>query len=196
MTEAPRLPTSPASVDADELRAGADEGTWTDVVIRDMRLSGAAMDDARFVDCRFERCDLSGARFTRLSMRRVEIADSRLSGVDLGAADLHDVRFRSCKLDDANLRGVKGERVTFGDCVLAGTEFALATLEGAVFESCRLAGVDLRRATLTGATFPDCDLTDLVGVDGLRGAHLTRLQALQLAERFAQQLGIVVLDDD
>jgi hypothetical protein len=35
----------------------------------------------------------------------------------------------------------------------------------------------------------------VLGVDGLRGARLTMLQALQLAPRLAQQLGIVVLDD-
>ena len=196
MTEPPRLPKVPLTVDADELRDGAEEGTWTDVVIRDVRLTGVDMDDARFVDCRFERCDLAGVRFTRLSMRRVELADCRLTGIDLGAADLHDVRFTSCKLDDANLRGVKGERITFVDCVLGGTELAQATLEDAVFESCRLAGVDLRRAVLPGATFPDCDLTEVLGVDGLKGARLTRLQALQLAERFAAELGIVVLPDD
>lgn len=196
MTEPPRLPKSPQTVDAEELRAGADEGSWTDVLVKDVRLAGFALDDARFVDCRFERCDLSAVTFTRLSMRRVELADCRLTGIDLGAADLHDVRFTSCKVDDANLRGVKGERITFADCVLAGTEFAQATLEDAVFESCKLAGVDLRRASLAGTTFPECDLTDVLGVDGLKGAKVTTLQALQLAPRFAQELGIVVLDDD
>ena len=196
MTEPPRLPKSPQTVDAAELRAGADEGSWTDVVIKDVRLAGVAMDDARFVDCRFERCDLSAVIFTRLSMRRVGLADCRLTGIDLGAADLHDVRFTSCKVDDANLRGVKGERVTFVDCVLAGTEFAQATLEDAVFETCKLAGVDLRRAVLTAARFPDCDLTDVLGVDGLKGAQVTMLQALQLAPRMAQELGLVLLDDD
>ena len=195
MTEPPRLPKSPQTVDVAELQAGAEEGSWTDALIRDVRLAGLEMDDARFVDCRFERCDLSAVVFTRLSMRRVELADCRLTGVDLGAADLHDVRFTSCKLDDANLRGVKGERVTFADCVLGGTEFAQATLEGAVFESCKLAGVDLRRAVLAGARFPESDLTDLLGVDGLKGAKLTTQQALQLAPRFAQELGITVLDD-
>ena len=196
MTEAPRLQASPHEVDAQELLDGADEGSWTDAVVRDVRLTGAALDDARFVDCRFERCDLSAVAFTRLSMRRVELADCRLTGVDLGGASLHDVLFTSCKLDDANLRGVQGERITFADCVLGGTEFALARLEDAVFESCKLAGVDLRRAVLTGSTFPECDLTDVLGVDGLKGAKVTMLQALQLAPRFAQELGIVVLDDD
>lgn len=196
MTEPPRLPKSPQTVDADELIEGAEEGTWTDVVIRDVRLAGAALDDARFVDCRFERCDLAGVRFARLSMRRVELAECRLTGIDLGAAHLHDVRFTSCKLDDANLRGVQGERITFADCVLAGTEFAQASLEDAVFEACRMAGVDLRRAVLTGSTFPESDLTDVLGVDGLRGAKVTMVQALQLAPRLAQELGLVVLDDD
>jgi uncharacterized protein YjbI with pentapeptide repeats len=196
MTEPPRLPKSPQTVDADELRAGADEGSWTDVVVADVRLIGVEMDDARFVDCRFERCDLSGVRFTRLSMRRVELTDCRLTGIDLGAAALHDVRFTSCKLDDANLRGVQGERITFADTVLGATEFAQATLADAVFESCKLAGVDFRRAVLTGSTFPDSDLTDVLGVDGLRGTKLTMVQALQLAPRFAQQLGITVLEND
>lgn len=195
MTEPPRLPKAPQTVDAEALRAGADEGSWTDVLVKDVRLAGVAMDDARFVDCRFERCDLSAVAFTRLSMRRVELADCRLTGIDLGAADLHDVRFTSCKLDDANLRGVRGERITFVDCVLAGTEFAQATLEDALFDSCKLAGVDLRRAVLTGSTFPESDLTDVLGVDGLKGAKVTMAQALQLAPRFAQELGVVVVDD-
>ena len=195
----PRLPKSPPSVSADELLEGCEEGTWTDVVVRGVRLAGAAtdgIDDARFVDCRFEGCDLSGVRFTRLSMRRVELSDCRMTGVDLGAAALHDVRFTACKLDDANLRMVQGERVTFDDTVLGGTEFALASFVDAVFSSCKLAGVDLRRAVLTGSTFPECDLTDVLGVDGLRGTRLTMLQALQLAPRLAAELGIVVLDDE
>ena len=195
MTEPPRLPKAPLTVDAEELRAGADEGTWTDVVIRDVRLAGVEMDDARFVDCRFERCDLSAVRFTRLSMRRVELADCRLTGVDFGGAFLHDVRFVSCKLDDANLRGVQAERVTFEDTVLGGTEFALGSFVDAVFDRCRLAAVDFRRAELGGATFPECDLTDVLGVDGLRGARITDLQALQLAPRLAAELGITVLED-
>ena len=62
MTEPPRLPKAPQTVDAAELRAGADEGSWTDVLVKDVRLAGVAMDDARFVDCRFERCDLSAVR--------------------------------------------------------------------------------------------------------------------------------------
>jgi uncharacterized protein YjbI with pentapeptide repeats len=129
-------------------------------------------------------------------MRRVELSDCRMTGIDFGGAHLHDVRFTSCKLDDGNLRGVVAERITFDDTVLGRTEFALATLTDAVFERCKLAAVDFRRATMTGARFPECDLTDVLGVDGLRGSVLTQLQALQLAPRLAAALGIVVRDDD
>lgn len=197
MTEAPRLPAAPRILSVAELVDGSDDGAWTDAVVQGQRLSGVAIDDARFVDCRFEGCDLAGARFSRLVLRRVEFRECRLTGVDLGAAQLHDVRFSACKFDEANLRGTQGERVTFDDdTMLSGTEFALADLVDAVFSNCRLDGVDFRRAGLRGATFPDCDLTDVLGVDGLKDAHLSHLQALQLAPRLAAELGIHVLDDD
>ena len=197
MTETPRLPASPVLVSAAELIEGSEDGAWTDVVVRGQRLPGVTLDDARFVDCRFEGCDLAGARFSRLVLRRVEFVECRLTGIDLGAAQLHDVRFSACKLDEANLRGTRGERVTFDDdTMLSGTEFALADLADSVFSASRLDGVDFRRAVLRGATFPECDLTDVLGVDGLKDAHLTRLQTLQLAPRLAAELGIHVLDDD
>ncbi len=196
MSEAPRLPASPSLVSAADLVEGSEDGTWTDALVQGQRLSGITIADARFVDCRFDGCDLAGTQFSRLVLRRVEFIGCRLTGVDLGAAQLHDVRFSACKLDEANLRGTKGERVTFDDdTMLTGTEFALADLVDAVFSGCRLDGVDFRRAVLRGATFPECDLTDVLGVDGLKDARLTYAQALQLAPRLAAELGIQLLDE-
>lgn len=126
------------------------------------------------LDCRFEGCDFAGARFRDLSLIRVEFADCRLTGADLSGASLRDVRFVRCKLDDANFRFVNGEgAVVFEECVL--TE---ADLHGAVW----------------AAAFPGCDVREIVGLDGLRGATLTRAQAIDLGVRLAIEAGIDVID--
>ena len=88
------------------------------------------------------------------------------------------------------------ERVTFEDCLLAQTDFLEARLRSVRFHSCELARADFRGAQLEHCEFRRCDLTELQGVESLRGAAMEWVDILGLAGALAATLGIEVLDAD
>jgi len=154
----------------------------------------ADLDDA--VDARLENADFSNRRFLRSSVRRIELHLCRLTGVELAEATWNDVLLTECRADLAGFRHAKLTRVVFRECRLEEAEFAGAALTDVVFERC-----ELRRASFAGCTverveLSGCDLTELVGVESLRGARMPWDDLLQNAPLFAQGLGIQVLADE
>lgn len=146
------------------------------------------------VDARLADRDFSNTRALRSSVRRVELRLCRLTGIELAESAWSDVVLADCRVDLAGFRHAKLERVVFRDCRLEEADFAGAALTDVVFERCELrrasfSGVLVERLQLSG-----CDLTELVGVEALRGARMPWNDVLQNAALFAQALGIRVLD--
>lgn len=145
-------------------------------------------------DARIADGDFSNARALRSSLRRVELHLCRLTGIELAESVWSDVVLTDCRADLAGFRHAKLERVVFRDCRLEEADFAGAALTDVVLERC-----ELRRASFAGARvertqLSGCDLTELVGVEALRGARMPWNDVLQNAPLFAQALGIRVLD--
>ncbi len=175
-------------------------------------LSGQDAGTARFLECRFEGCDLTEvraprARFSETGLYAVHGAGLDLSGSTwqdcvvrggrLGAVALYDaeltrVRFEGCKIDFLNLRGARLRDVQFVDCQLVEPDFAEATLTGVDFSGSRLVAPDLGRATLSKVDLSQALLTSPRGVASLSGATISRLQLIELADAFADELGITV----
>jgi uncharacterized protein YjbI with pentapeptide repeats len=154
----------------------------------------ATLDEA--VDAHLESADFSNQRFVRSSARRLELHLCRLTGVELAEANWNDVVLTECRADFAGFRHAKLTRVAFRDCRLEEADFAGATLTDVVFERC-----ELRRAAFTGCRverveLAGCNLTELVGVESLRGARMPWDDLLENAVLFAQGLGIHVLADE
>ncbi|HEY1514416.1 MAG TPA: pentapeptide repeat-containing protein [Gaiellaceae bacterium] len=154
----------------------------------------ADLDDA--IDVRLENADFSNRRLLRSSVRRIELHLCRLTGVELAEATWNDVVLTECRADLAGFRHAKLRRVVFRECRLEEAEFAGAALTDVVFDRC-----ELRRASFAGCTverveLSGCDLTELVGVESLRGARMPWDDLLQNAPLFAQGLGIQVLADE
>jgi uncharacterized protein YjbI with pentapeptide repeats len=84
--------------------------------------------------------------------------------------------------------------VTFEDCVLAQTDFLEGQLDAVRFHDCDLKGADFRDARLKRCEFRRSDLTDLEGVESLRGAAMEWPDIVAMAGVWASTLGIEILD--
>jgi uncharacterized protein YjbI with pentapeptide repeats len=177
-------------------------------------LTGQDAGTARFLECRFEECDLTElraprARFADTTLYAVrgagvDLAESewldcvvtgaRLGALQLYGAELRRVRFEGGKIDYFNLRGATLREVAFVDCVLTEPDFGGATLEQVSFEGCRLVGPDFNQATMKAVDLSRAHLAAPRGLASLSGATISKLQLLDLAPALADQLGITVAD--
>jgi uncharacterized protein YjbI with pentapeptide repeats len=177
-------------------------------------LSGQFAESARFLECTFQRCDLSevrapGARFADSGLYAVQgagvdlsntswldcvVQGARLGAVALYGAELRRVRFEGCKIEFLNLRGATLAEVAFVDCQLVEPDFAEARLERVDFTGSRLVVPDFARARMKAVDLTGAELSAPRGLAGLGGATISRLQLIDLGPALAAELGIVVTD--
>jgi uncharacterized protein YjbI with pentapeptide repeats len=205
------MPAGPdlAPFDGQRLQQRAD---YDGIVFTDLDLAGQDARDARFVECRLERCNLDGARLPRVRMldsQLVEVRgasidladstwrDSSLEGARLGALALTgaawtDVRVERCKLGFVNLADSRLENVTFSGSAIETLDLRLAQVRAVSFVDCSVDELNVSGATLAQVDLSGARLRSLVGVESLRGAIVSRGQLADLAPLFAEQLGIEV----
>jgi uncharacterized protein YjbI with pentapeptide repeats len=206
-----RLPDL-TSFDGDLLEMRGDYGA-IDFVDRDF--TGQDASDARFLECRLERCCLDG-----LSMQRARVVgsllaevhgtsvdfsdstwrDSRMSGGRLGAVTLvgatwTGIRVRGCKLGFVNLAGAHLDDVLFEECEIGGLDARAAKLRSIAFVDCTMDELNVAGATLSKVDLSGARLRSLVGVESLRGAIVSHEQLFDLAPLLAAQLGLEVRRD-
>jgi uncharacterized protein YjbI with pentapeptide repeats len=177
-------------------------------------LSGQSAEHARFLECTFQRCDLSEvraprARFADTGMYAVHgagvdlaetswldcvVQGARLGAVALYGAELRRVRFEGCKIEFLNLRGASLAQVSFIDCQLLEPDFTEAQLDGVDFSGSRLVAADFARSRMKAVDLSGAEVSAPRGLAGLRGATISRLQLIDLGPSFAAELGIVVAD--
>lgn len=195
--------------DADRLETGRD---YDSVIFSDLDFTGEDASDARFLECRLERCCLEG-----LSMRRTRVVDTVLAEVHGASVDFTDSTWRDSqmtggRLGAMTLPGATWTRVRLRGIKLGFVNLAAARLEDVVFEGCEIGSLDARAAQLRSVAFVDCTVQELnvveatlskvdlsgarmqalVGVDSLRGAIVSHEQLLDLAPLLAAQLGVEV----
>jgi uncharacterized protein YjbI with pentapeptide repeats len=177
-------------------------------------LSSQDAGNARFLECTFQRCDLSElraprARFSDSGLYAVHgagvdlsetswqdcfVTGARLGAVQLYGAELSRVRFEGCKIEFLNLRGATLREVSFVDCQLTEPDFAGAVLTKVGFEGSRLLSPQFSQATMEAVDLSGAELVEPQGLSSLRGATISRLQLLDLADAFAAELGVTVAD--
>lgn len=82
----------------------------------------------------------------------------------------------------------------FEDCVLVEPDLAGATLASVSFRGCTLVEPELGGAAFTAVDLSGAPLREPRGLASLRGATISRLQLLELADSLAAQLGITVAE--
>ena len=141
--------------------------------------------EVRIEQSNFAVCKLSGSEF-----KDVEIVDSRLGAVEWYDSKLQSVRFEGCRFDWMNLRSSQLNDVLFTNCVISELDLYEAILNRTSFQECRIDSLNLGSAKLADVDFRGADLRRITELDGLRGATLSPSQIVELAEVFAEHLGI------
>jgi uncharacterized protein YjbI with pentapeptide repeats len=201
-----------ADFDADYLEIGRD---YDAIAFADRDFTGQDASDARFLECRLERCCLEG-----LSMRRARLVDclladvhgasvdftdstwrdSQMTGGRLGAMTLPGatwtgIRVRGVKLGFVNLAGARLQDVVFEECEIGSLDARAAQLRSVAFVDCTVQELNVTEATLSKVDLSGTRLLALVGVESLRGAIVSHEQLLDLAPLLAAQLGVEVRPD-
>ena len=206
-----RLPDL-TSFEGDLLRVRGDYDA-IDFVDRDFM--GQDASDARFLECRLERCCLDG-----LLMRRARIVGSLLEAVHGSSVDFSDSTWRDSRVSGGRLGAVTLAGATWTGIRVCGSKLGFVNLAGArlddvVFEECEIGGLDARSAQMRSIAFVDCTMDELnvagaslskvdlsgarlrslVGVESLRGAIVSHEQLVDLAPLLAAQVGLEVRRD-
>ncbi len=164
------------------------------VKLTSVDLSGSRLEHLSILDGMLHDCNLANVHGRRARLNRVVIERSRMTGIDLADAALVDVTVRGCRVDLASFGASRLERVTFEDCALGQSDFLEARLDAVRFHRCELLRADFRGARLRHCEFRRSDLTDLQGIESLRGAAMEWPDIVAMAAAWAAALGIEVLD--
>ncbi len=210
----PKAPTLPAELTEADLPEHdlVDEGFYSALAFGGLDLTDRMADDAEFEGCTFTHTRLTGSALRRVlmqeadlknadlagvevrdgSLMRATIRGSRLTGAVWSACVIRDVVFEGCRVDMASFGYSTLKDVVFRDCNLAEADFQEADIRGVRFEGCTLERARFHRTKAAKARFSDCDLTDISGVESLRGVSVksTDAQGLLLALANAMEIDI------
>lgn len=198
--------------DGERLEADGDH-VATDFV--DLDFAGQDAPDARFLECRLQRCGLDGASLRRARIAEcllsdvhgatVDFADStwrdtqmwggRLGAVTLVGATWTGIRIRGSHLGFMNLAGAHLQDVLFEGCEIGTLDARGAELQSVAFVDCRVDELNVAGATLSKVDLSGARLRTLVGVESLRGAIISHEQLVDLAPLLAAQVGLEVRAD-
>ncbi|HEX4011971.1 MAG TPA: pentapeptide repeat-containing protein [Solirubrobacteraceae bacterium] len=137
-------------------------------------------------------CGLSNIDGREGVIRRVSALRCRLVGLDVNASDISDLSVGDSSLELASFAGARLRNVSFVGVNLTEASFQEARLEGVEFIDCELAGADFRRARLSGAAIRGAALTDVIGVESLRGMRMPWSDVVASAGALATALGIEI----
>jgi uncharacterized protein YjbI with pentapeptide repeats len=200
------------SFDGDCLETGRD---YDAIVFADRDFTKQDAGDARFLECRLERCCLEGLTLRRARFIACQLADlygasvdlsdctwrdSQMSGGRLGAmmlpgATWTGVRLRGIKIGFMNLAGARLEDVAFEECEIGSLDVRSAQLRSVAFVDCGVGELNVTEATLSKVDLSGARLRALVGIESLRGAIVSHEQLIDLAPLLAAQLGVEVRGD-
>jgi uncharacterized protein YjbI with pentapeptide repeats len=179
---------------SDLVDADAGGARFLDCRLDGADLTRAHLKDTRWTDCRLERVRGVGTELVDASLQDCELVEPRLGAVAAYGSTWRRVTVRGGKVDYLNLRGARLREVRFVDCVLLEPDFAEVTMTDVSFDGCVLTTPQWTKATLAKVDLSGARLVAPQGVTSLRGATIGRVQLLELADAFADQLGIKVRD--
>ena len=178
----------------------------------DLELAGQAADDAAFLACRFERCDLDGLSMRRARLAECLLADVHAVAIDAAESDWRDSLVTGPRLGAMTASGAIWSTVRVRGGKLNFVDLTTARLTDVVFEACEIGGLDLTDAELRFVRFVGCSIDELTvagarltevdlsgatlrairGIEGLRGATVSPGQLVDLAPLLADHVGLTV----
>jgi uncharacterized protein YjbI with pentapeptide repeats len=179
---------------ADLVGADAGGARFLDCLLDGADLTEAQLKDTRWTDCRLDRVRGVGTELVEATLQDCTLVEPRLGAVAAYGSSWRRVTVRGGKVDYLNFRGARLRDVRFEDCVLLEPDFADATLTEVTFDGCLLTRAQWSKATLSSVDLSGARLVAPQGLTSLGGATISRVQLIELADAFADQLGIRVRD--
>ena len=181
--------------DGTDLSGGHFEGTsFLECALVGCILDDVHLESSRWSECTWERVGGVGVVLAQASLTDVTIDGCRLAAVSAWGSTWRDVTVRGGKIDFLNLRGAALKDVQFVDCVVSELDLGEATLAGVSFDGCTLVEPEFSRGSYAAVDLSGATLRSPRGVASLRGATVSRVQLIELAEHLAGELGIRVAD--
>ena len=160
------------------------------VVFRGCRFVDADFSHSFFDRVRWERCDLSGCRFSQASFREAVFLDCRGDGCTFAQSTLSHTRieegswsyanftkavwktgvFQNCRLSQGVLSQMRHRNLTFRKVDLTGANFFLTSLAGVDLSTCRIQGLTLSQdhRELRGAILALEQAADVAALLGIK----------------------------
>jgi uncharacterized protein YjbI with pentapeptide repeats len=164
-----------------------DEGELTGWDAHELRLTGS-----RLLRVRIARWTAPAIAASRVVLRGVEIDGSRFGSAEVYGSELTEVAIAGSKFGWLNLRGSELRDVRFRGCSFDELDLADAELDRVAFEDCSAGRITLTAARSRHLDLRGLEFAALEGVDGLRGALVTSLQAASLAGLLAEHVGLAI----
>lgn len=168
------------------------EGMLHRCLVSGVDLSQSCLSDLELCDTRLERLDLSNAALRASTVRHAELMTCRGIGLRLTVEQASDFYIEDCLLDYAaiEITKIKGLAV-FHRCSFREATFA-GNLSDAVFSECDFAGAEFRVQRAERCDLSGSRLVGARRLSSLRGAQITRDQAVSVADVLATEAGLVV----
>lgn len=178
----------------DFTRAHVEGASFLECTLVACDVTEAALDGSRWSDCAWERVHGVGFSLAEASLVEMTIEQCRLAAVSAWGSHWRDVTVRGGKVDFLNLRGAKLKDVAFEDCVLIDLDLQEAACDGVTFSGCTLVEPVFGRGHYERLDLSGAQLRSPKGLATLRGATISRLQLIDVAENLAAELGLRVAD--
>ena len=109
----------------------------------------------KFLDCRFESCNVSLVQLSGACLQKVHFADCKMQGLRFEACNpfLFEVSFERCSLSLSSFYQVKTKGTSFLHCQLQEVDFTEAHFPKAIFDECDLSGALFDHTNLIEADF-------------------------------------------
>lgn len=164
------------------------ECSFTDCVLDDVRLDGA-----RVLDTSFVRGRATSLSTSRATLRDVECAEVRWGAWQAGGAQVQRLRIVGGRIDLVLLRGADVRDLELVDCRLGELDLTDAGVQRVRTRNARIDRLTLTHARCSGVDLTGAELTQVDGLDGLRGVSVSIGQAVQLAQALAEHCGARVV---
>ncbi|MBD7946063.1 MULTISPECIES: pentapeptide repeat-containing protein [Psychrobacillus] len=142
-----------------------------------------------FIDCIFEKCDLSNVVMDQALFHRVEFIECKLFGANITDGRLTDVRLVENLANYLNLSFSKLKKVSFTKCILNHADFVDSTFQQVELENCELNEANFTDTSLNGIDLSTSTYENLiVSMEDLKGCTVSMEQAIG----FAKSLGVII----
>lgn len=152
-------------------------------------MEGVRFHQVEFVDCLFEKCDLSNVDFGNAVFHRVAIKDSKLLGTGMSQSRLTDVKIDNSVANYISMSFSKLKKVEFLKTTMNRADFIETSFTQVAFEKCELDGANFSQTPLKGIDLSSNTYEQLtVSLEQLTECTVSMEQAIG----FAKSLGLII----